>query len=564
MSAPAGYLSVVLHAHLPFIRHPEHDPFLEENWLFEAITDCYIPLLDVFSGLTRDGVPWRMAMSITPPLIAMMTDELLMERYERHVHGLIELADRERERTRHNPAKHRLAQMYFDRFRHTLHAFTETYGRNLSQAFRRFQDLGHLDIMASAATHAFLPLLSPRVGGAEVQVDVGIEVYRRTFGREPKGFWLPECGYAPPLDDVLADRGIRWFIAESHALFHARPRPRYGIHAPVVCPGVRGDRSVAAFARDTESSKQVWSATEGYPGDFDYRDFYRDIGFDLDYDYVRPWLKSDLRGHTGIKYYRITGTGDEKHLYDPDAAAEKAAQHAGNFMFNRELQARHLRPLMQRPPLVVAPYDAELFGHWWFEGPRWLDYLIRKIAYDQEAVQLVTPSDYLALYPDNETATPSPSSWGYGGYNEVWLNESNDWIYRHLHAAEERLHRLADQINEPTELIRRALNQALRELLLAQSSDWAFIMSTDTHVPYAVRRTREHIGRCLQLCQEIEEGTVDEKGLHETEARHNIFPWLDYTVLRREPTTAGLSEPVRSDSEATPSPLSSTSAPVSV
>lgn len=538
MTEPTGYLSIVLHAHLPFIRHPEHPVFLEENWLFEAMTDCYVPLLKMFEGLHRDGVPGRLAMSITPPLAAMLGDELLMDRYENHLRGLVELARREMERTRSDAHRNRLAHMYRDRFEGTLHAFLHEYDRNLLAQFRRWQDEGRIEIIASAATHGYLPLLNPHFSGAEVQIDVGIEAYRRAFGRDPEGFWLPECGYAPPLDELLASRGVRWFIVESHGLLHARPRPRWGVHAPVFCPG----SGVAAFARDTESSKQVWSATEGYPGDFDYRDFYRDIGYDLDYDYVRPWLKSDERGHTGIKYYRITGIGDYKELYDPDAAAEKAAQHAGNFMFNRELQIRHLRSAMDRPPVVVAPYDAELFGHWWFEGPRWLDVLLRKIAYDQNSIELITPGDYLRRHPGGDEARPSPSSWGYGGYSEVWLNESNDWIYRHLHEAERSLHTLvAKTKDEPafetegtasSPLLHRALNQALRELLLAQSSDWAFIMSSDTHVPYAVQRTRTHLVNCRRLCNQIESGRIEENFLADLETRHNIFPWIDWRALR--------------------------------
>lgn len=530
-----GYLSIILHAHLPFIRHPEYDTFLEENWLFEAITDCYIPLLDVFAGLARDNVPWRLTMSLTPPLAAMLTDDLLMDRYDKHIAALVDLAEREVERTRSDPPLHRLACMYRDRFAHSLHAFNDVHDRNLVAAFGRWQRAGQLEIIASAATHGYLPLMEPGLAGAATQIDVGIEAYRRAFGQEPAGFWLPECGFNPPLDSLLADRGIRWFTSESHAVLHARPRPPHGVHAPIVCPRpfANGAGSgPAVFPRDTESSKQVWSATEGYPGDYDYRDFYRDIGFDLDYDYVRPWLKADVRGHTGVKYYRITGPGADKQLYEPEAATAKAALHAGNFMFNREVQARHLRGTMDRPPLIVAPYDAELFGHWWFEGPQWLDFLIRKIAYDQTTLRLITPSDYLAMHTQNHRAQPSPSSWGYGGYNEVWLNESNDWIYRHLHAAERTVHTLAMRIQNPTPLVRRALTQALRELLLAQSSDWAFIMSADTHVSYAVRRTEKHLTHCRELCRQVETDSVDEAGLADLESRHNIFPWLDYTVLR--------------------------------
>jgi 1,4-alpha-glucan branching enzyme len=189
-----------------------------------------------------------------------------------------------------------------------------------------------------------------------------------------------------------------------------------------------------------ESSRQVWSSIEGYPGDFDYRDFYRDVGYDLEYDYVRPYLPpTGERVNIGIKYYRITGRTDQKAPYNLRWAREKAARHAEHFLYYRQQQIERLSKTMDRPPLIVAPYDAELFGHWWFEGPQWLDFLIRKIAYDQPDLRLVTPADYLDRFPTNQVATPAASSWGHKGYNEVWLSGENDWIYRHLHKAADRM-----------------------------------------------------------------------------------------------------------------------------
>lgn len=528
MTQPQGYLALVLHAHLPYVRHPEHVTFLEEDWLFEAVVECYLPLLDVMAGWERDGVPWKLAMSVTPTLLAMLGDDLLQARCLRHLDGLIALAEHELRRTEREPAFHRLARMYHQRFLRARHLLVEEYRMDLVGALRRFQETGRLEFLASAATHGYLPLMHPNRTAVRAQVAVGVEAYRRAFDRDPSGFWLPECGYSPPDDEVLAACGIRWFVAETHGLLHARPRPRWGVYAPIYCPA----SGVAAFGRDVESSKQVWSATEGYPGDYDYRDFYRDIGWDLDYEYVRPWLKGDARSHTGIKYYRITGPTDAKEPYDPDAAREKAAIHAGNFMFNRQRQVEHLRAHMDRPPIVVAPYDAELFGHWWFEGPQWLDFLVRKIAYDQDTVALITPSEYLDRFPRNQAAQPSMSSWGDKGYSEVWLEGSNDWIYPHLHMAADRMVALADRFPAPDPLTRRALNQAARELLLAQSSDWAFIMRTGTHVAYAQRRTKDHLGRFLHLYDQLMRGQVDEAWLAAVEARDNVFPWLDYRVYR--------------------------------
>ncbi|MCM8789567.1 MAG: DUF1957 domain-containing protein, partial [Candidatus Omnitrophica bacterium] len=310
-------------------------------------------------------------------------------------------------------------------------------------------------------------------------------------------------------------------------VLHGTPRPKYGIFAPVYCRGT----GVACFGRDLESSKQVWSSIDGYPGDYNYREFYRDIGFDLEYDYIRPYIHPDgVRINTGIKYYRITGEGNNKEPYVPEWAKEKAIEHAGNFMFNRQKQVDYLYDFMHKKPILVSPYDAELFGHWWYEGPQWLEFLIRKIAFDQDEISLVTPTQYLNEHPRNQVITPSMSSWGWKGYSEMWLQGANDWIYRHLHYASEKMTELAKNFSNTNGILRRALNQALRELLLAQSSDWAFIMGTGTHTNYAIRRTKEHLLRFDRLYQDIRANSIDADFLTELESKDNIFPNIDYRV----------------------------------
>ena len=521
-----GYLALVLHGHLPFVRHPEHDQFLEEDWLYEAITETYIPLINVFDGLVHDGVDFRLTMSFTPTLVSLLIDPLLQQRYLKHIGKLIKLADQELERTKTEPEFHSLAVMYRRLFVNARRVFEDQYDCNLVQAFRKFQDLGKIEIITSAATHGFLPLMvNPKA--VRAQVMVAVEFHRKHFGRSPEGIWLPECGYYEGLDEILKDAGIRYFFTDAHGLFHATPRPKYGVYAPIFCPS-----GVAAFGRDIESSRQVWSSIEGYPGDYQYRDFYRDVGFDLDFDYLKPFLHPDgLRTNLGIKYYRITGQSDHKEPYIRGHALERAAEHAGNFLFNREKQVEWLSGLFQdRKPLIVAPYDAELFGHWWFEGPEWINFLIRKTVFDQDTVRLMTPMEYLAENPKGQIAAPSGSSWGQMGYAEVWLDSSNDWIYPHLHKAADRMIELAQAYPRAEGLLRRALNQAARELLLAQSSDWAFIMKTGSHVEYAVGRTKEHVLRFTRLYQDIRGNRVDETWLGDIEYKDNIFPDIDYTV----------------------------------
>jgi 1,4-alpha-glucan branching enzyme len=525
---PLGYLTLVLHAHLPFVRHPEYDDFLEEDWLYEAITETYIPLLDVFEGLDRDGVDWRMTMSVTPTLAAMLSDPLLQYRYIRHLDNLLTLAGKEIDRTRWQPEFHRLALMYHERFTRCREVFVNQYGNNLLRGFRRFFESGKLELITCGATHGFLPLMAVNESARRAQVEVGCREFERHFGRRPSGIWLPECGYVEGIDAHLRGAGLRYFFTDTHAVLFAEPRPKYGVYAPIACP----KSGVAALGRDTESSKQVWSAVEGYPGDYNYRDFYRDVGFDLDYEYLRPHLhKTGIRSLLGIKYYKITGRTDHKLPYDPRAALDKAAEHAGNFMFNREKQVEWLSGSMDgRPALIVAPYDAELFGHWWFEGPDWINFLLRKMHNGQQTVKTVTIPEYLERHPKIQVAQPTLSSWGYKGYCEVWCEGSNDWIYRHLHEGAERMTELARGNPDAPPLRRRALNQAARELLLAQSSDWAFILKTGTMVEYARERTRVHVLNFLHLYDQLKGNDIDEGWLAEIERRHNLFPDLDYRI----------------------------------
>jgi 1,4-alpha-glucan branching enzyme len=519
-----GYLCLVLHGHLPFVRHPEHEDFLEEDWLYEAITETYIPLIEIFERLLNDKVDFRITLSLTPTLISMLSDQLLQERYLKHINKLIELTHKEVERTRWQPEFQGLAIMYLNNFCKARDIF-ERFKRNLITVFKNLQDAGRIEIITCGATHGYFPLMDICRESVKAQIKVAASHYESVFGRKARGFWLPECGYHPGHDEFLKEAGIRYFLSDAHGVLHGTPRPKYGVFAPVYCK-----TGVACFARDLESSKQVWSSIEGYPGDYHYREFYRDIGFDLDYEYVRPYIHPDgVRINTGIKYYRITGS-EEKQPYIPNKASEKATEHAGNFMFNREKQIEYLYGLLHKKPIIVSPYDTELFGHWWYEGPLWLDFLIRKICFDQKTIRMITPSEYLADNPRNQIVTPSLSSWGWKGYNEMWLQGPNDWIYRHLHTASERMTELAKGFRATDGLLRRALNQALRELLLAQSSDWAFIMGTGTHVNYAVKRTKDHLLRFTRLYEDIKSDSVDEAWLSDIEYKDNIFPGIDYRV----------------------------------
>lgn len=389
-------------------------------------------------------------------------------------------------------------------------------------------EAGNLEIITSGATHAYFPLAEKSRKSVYAQVATAVDTHYRYLGRYPQGIWLPECGYFPGDDRILRNFGLKYFFVDTHGLLYASRRPKYACFAPIYCPS-----GVAAFARDPESSKQVWSMTEGYPGDYNYREYYRDIGYDLDFGYIWPYIHPEgIRVNTGIKYYRITGKTDKKEVYCPDKAAAKAYEHALNFKFNREKQIEYLSQVMDRTPLIVSPYDAELFGHWWFEGPQFLENLFRSIAAGPHIIELITPLDYLAAYPVNQRAEPCMSSWGDQGYHDVWLDQSNAWVYPHLHKAVERMSELAARFPEPCPNTRRVLNQAARELLLAQSSDWAFIMKTGSMISYAVRRTKNHLHNFNILYEQIMHNNIDLEELYKLECQHDIFPNINYRVFQ--------------------------------
>ncbi|MDA3960167.1 MAG: DUF1957 domain-containing protein [Planctomycetota bacterium] len=521
---PTGYLMLVLHAHLPFVRHPEEPVFLEEGWLFEAITETYIPLLERFDRMDRDGIKAKVTMTWSPPLCEMLADPLLQSRYRHYLEQSLELSEREAHWKRDTPF-HEAAVMYRDHFRFCLTQF-DRWGGNILAWVKDLFDRDIIEPITCGATHGFLPLMS-NDEARRAQIRVACNNYRKHFGRDPKGIWLPECGFTPGVEQLLKDAGIRFFFVDSHGIYYGTPRPRYGVYAPVYCPG-----GVAAFGRDPESSRQVWAAEVGYPGDPLYREFYRDLGYDGDYDYIREFLHPDgVRRNLGLKYHAVTGKVElhEKGPYLPSAAFGRAMEHGADFAAKRAGQCEHLKDLLGRTPLIVSPYDAELFGHWWYEGPQFVESALRA-CHEGGEIQAVTGSEYLQEMPVNQVVTPSASSWGDKGYNGVWLNPSNDWVYRHFHAAEQRMRSAAREHYSAQGLKRRALNQMARELLLAQSSDWAFIMTTDTSPGYAGRRVRDHISRFTGLYEQVMRNEVNEHDLQQIEWRDTAFQEINFQV----------------------------------
>ena len=258
----------------------------------------------------------------------------------------------------------------------------------LINAFKHFQDIGVLEIITCGATHGYFPILYVNEKTVKAQIAVGVQTYEKYFGRKPRGIWLPECGYVPEADKYLKEFGIEYVITESHGILYANPTPVYGTFAPIVSP-----EGVVAFGRDIESSRQVWSSINGYPGDFNYREFYRDIGYEADYDYIKPYIAHNgVRVHTGIKYYRITGKTVKKIIIMFNGLKILLKNKLVISLIVEQKQINNASYISwTNPPIILCPYDAELYGHWWYEGPYWLYILFKKIYYDKCDFKLITP-----------------------------------------------------------------------------------------------------------------------------------------------------------------------------
>jgi len=442
-----GPLFLVLHAHLPWVRHPGHPRFLEEAWLFQALLESHLRLLQGLQRLWGTGHGFRITLSLSPTLVGMWRDPLLRERFRAYVGRTRRLA---RRRAGDLPSELATRLLDFEADYARLEAWwREDLGMDLESAWCRLRDRGAVELITTALTHGYLPLLRHHPGAVEAQLDLALAFHERWSGRRPGGFWLPEMGYFPGLERILARRDLRWFCVDSHAL-----------------PGLAVARCPAGpvcLARDAACTREVWSRSGGFPGDPAYREFHREI-------------RADDGEPTGLKPWRIGAGGRSRAPYDPRTAAGRARADAHRFLARRRLC----------PAPQLAAYDAELFGHWWYEGVDWLLEVLR--AAPDYGIETLTPMDWLARGPLLPEATPLESSWGEGGYHRVWLHEDSAWIWPRLARIQKGLVDAAARGGSPGRL-----GPARHALLLAQASDWPFMLRPGVYPEYARMRVTRHL-----------------------------------------------------------------------
>ena len=505
-----GSLAIVLHAHLPWVRHPEHERSLEEHWLFEAVAECYLPLLRNLRNWSRDGVDWGLTLGVTPTLGAMWDDPGLRARTGRYLAERRDLARREVARTALIPALHAAARCHESLYGQAWQDWEDCRG-DLSAAFAHWARTGRLEILAGPATHPVLPLLVDEPGSLRAQLGLGVREHGRRFGQPVRGLWLPECAWSPRVEPHLVAAGVGHCLLETHGVLGADPPPPAAVFLPVRSPG-----GITMFGRDPATARQVWSRQGGYPGDPRYREFHRDLADDADWDWISGLMAAPgVRHPTGFKYHRVTGGTRDKEWYDRAEALEAVHGHAGHFLEGLSLRLARAAVGLGCPPMVVAPYDAELFGHWWFEGPEFLDQVMRGAARSGVVTETLSQAlDRRALpWP---VSRPAESSWGDGGHLGVWLHPTNADLQPRLRAAGRRMARVAAHacaargcqpgVGHNRESAMPWAARAARELLLAQASDWPFLIRMGTAGSYARQRVESHLEAFDRLADRVLSG----------------------------------------------------------
>lgn len=552
-----GRVILCLHSHMPYVLSHGKSPH-GTDWLMESAAECYLPILRALKRLHNEGIRPRWTVNMTPILPEQLADPSFPEEFEGYCQAKIDAAlDDQRRFEREGPLwMQGLAGMWQRFYTRELVEFKHEWDRDIVGAFRFFQDEGCIEIMTSGATHGYLPLLGTDES-CHAQIKLGVDTHKKHFGQAPRGIWLPECAYRPaydwksPVDDrekpwprkgveeYLKENGLEYFFVDSHMIRGGAPLGTYHFQFPQLAemfarsskffeppPEERSEyehyslpNGVVCFARDPQTTVKVWSGEHGYPGDPNYLEFHKQLYPGR----LRYWRISEEKRDLG-----------KKGPYDPWRAYENIAGHADDFVNTLRGALAHYRGAHDREGTIVAMYDTELFGHWWFEGPEFLYEVGKRLHHDPD-VRPVSGSDVLDEEPARHMINLPEGSWGEGGYHYVWMNNDNFWTWQRLYPAEKKMHELVRK--KPTGLVLEVVQQAGRELLLAEASDWQFLISTFAARDYSELRFADHIERFERLSR-IAEGLMkgaemapsDQEFLDECRLKDACFADLDISL----------------------------------
>ncbi|MBD3255540.1 MAG: DUF1957 domain-containing protein [Candidatus Lokiarchaeota archaeon] len=488
-----GYFGLVLHGHIPWCKKSGTWPAGEE-WLFEAMNETYIPMLDVLRELKEEGIKTALTINITPILAEQLADEYMKQRFTEYMEDLIKRVKKDIERFVHQTNRLEIAKYHLNRFETVLNSFYQNYYRDINGSFKWLQDEGMIELITCGATHGFLPLME-HDSGIFSQIQLAVDTHMKHFGKHPRGIWLPECAYRPKIEENgkiresvdywLKNSNIEYFFVDTHGILDAQiieSRNDIGLDSRF---GYKLNTNVSVFGRNRRTSRQVWDAKIGYPGDGDYREFH----------------KKDSQ--SGLHYWKITDKEkpkENKELYEVSKAERKVIDHAEDFVSLLKDELKDFKEKYRRKGIIVSPYDFELYGHWWMEGIDWLKQVFKNIVKSKK-IEMMTFSEFLDKNRDEFTLIRmNESSWGAGGHFEVWKNPEHGWIWPYINASiidfENVLHRIPKPSSERKS---RILKQTGRELLLMEGSDWPFLLYTKQAKEYANERFHHHHQRFNKL-----------------------------------------------------------------
>jgi 1,4-alpha-glucan branching enzyme len=564
---PVGRFLLCLHTHMPYVLSHGKSPH-GTDWLHEAAIECYLPLLDALHRLEAIGIKPRWTINMTPILAEQLEDPSFKGGFEEYCREKIEAAKVDAANfKREGPVwMEGLAHFWIAQFEKGLGQFKDRWNGSIIAGFRHFQEVGSIEVITSGATHGYQPLLGTDES-CKTQVRLGVDTYKKHFGKQPRGIWLPECAYRPRYDwkspvnenevawqrmgteEILKDEGIEYFFVDSHMIRGGHPLGTYGQKFPQLAEmfsrsskyftppaEMRSEyehymlpNGVTCFARDPQTTVKVWSGDVGYPGDPAYLEFHKQLYPGRH----RYWRISENKADLG-----------QKQPYDPFKAFEAIQNHAADMVEVLKSTLAHYKGQADRTGCVVAMYDTELFGHWWWEGPEFLFELAKRLHIDGN-VEMVSGGDVLDTDPAKHVITLPEGSWGEGGYHYIWLNGENIWTWDKLYDCERKMRKMSrDWATGPAQEI---IRQAGRELLLAEASDWQFLISTFAARDYAEIRFDDHVERFLRLHEFAErvhnggELTAEEQAFfEECQEKDAPFADLDITYWARNPETGAM------------------------
>ncbi|HRF60938.1 MAG TPA: DUF1957 domain-containing protein [Fimbriimonadaceae bacterium] len=518
---PVGRFLLCLHSHMPYVLAHGKSPH-GTDWLFESAAECYLPILDALDRLRNQGIRPHWTINISPVLAEQLDDPSFKEGFAEYCQEKIDWALRDQEQFRATGPlwMQGLAAMWQRVYTKALVQFKHQWDRSICEGFRFFQEEGAIEIITCGATHGYFPLLGTDES-VQAQIKLGVESYRKRFGRQPRGIWLPECAYRPAydwkspvgqdevawprkaVDELLVENGIEYFFVDSHMIRGGEPLGTYGAQFPQLAElFARSSKlftpptefrseyehyvlptGATIFARDPNTTARVWSGEVGYPGDEWYLEFHKQLYPGRH----RYWRISPNKADLGAK-----------QPYDPWRAYENIAHHAEDFVRLVKGVLANYKGVADRTGTLVAMYDTELFGHWWWEGPEFL-YEVAKLMHADPDLQPVTGGELLDEEPARHMITMPEGSWGEGGYHYIWINQDNHWTWERLYPAQRKMRQMArEYAGGPAN---RVVLQAARELLMAEASDWQFLISTWAARDYAEVRFDDHVERFERLAE---------------------------------------------------------------